>query len=131
MARKLKMGLDSYLTGDRYVPEFQNNLPRAKIDNFPVESYKLNIGYWRKFWALHNFITENFGENGCNECSKINLDVDDLLEIAKAVEDGLEIKGDEISVYYVAETAKIFRNAAEWLSKKDYTWKSVDYRGSW
>ena len=130
------MGLDSYLTGDRYVPEFQNNLPRAKIDNFPVESYKLNLGYWRKYWALHNFITENFGHEGCIECGKISLDEECLLEIAKAVENGLENEGDEISVYFsekecVAETAEVFRNAAEWLCKKDNTWKSVVYRGSW
>ena len=41
------MGLDMYLTGDKFVPEYQDKFPRAKVDSYPVESQRLKLGYWR------------------------------------------------------------------------------------
>ena len=54
------MGLDMYLTGDKFVPDYQDKFPRAKVDSYPVESLRLQLGYWRKHWALHNYIEANY-----------------------------------------------------------------------
>ena len=131
------MGLDMYLTGDKYVPEHQDKLPRAKVDSYPVECLRLKMGYWRSHWALHNYIEENYSEGeGCN---KIELGPIALREIADAVEEGdlMDYSVDpETEAFHtepeqVAETLKILRDAADWLDKIDNTWKSVEYYGSY
>jgi len=130
------MGLDMYLTGDKFVPEHQDKLPRAKVDSYPVESQRLKMGYWRKHWALHNYINDNYCEDGS---VKIELESDDLRKIADAVEQGDLLDAgyrEEIDAWHkdpdkVAETLKILRDAADWLDKEDNTWKSVEYYGSW
>ena len=130
------MGLDMYLTGDKFVPEHQDNLPRAKVDSYPVESQRLKMGYWRKHWALHNYIDSNYCEDGS---VKIELESDDLRKIADAVEQGDLLDAgyrEEIDAWHkepekVAETLKMLRDAADWLDKEDNTWKSVEYYGSW
>ena len=131
------MGLDMYLTGDKYVPEHQDKLPRAKVDSYPVESLRLKMGYWRKHWALHNYIKENHDDD--EDSSKIELGPIALRDIADAVEqDKLPTNMDLLSAYafhkepeQVAATVKIFRDAADWLDILDNTWKSVEYCGSW
>ena len=126
-----------YLTGDKFVPEHQDKLPRAKVDSYPVESQRLKMGYWRSHWALHNYIEENYSEGeGCN---KIELGPIALREIADAVEEGdlMDYSVDpETEAFHtepeqVAETLKILRDAADWLDKIDNTWKSVEYYGSY
>ena len=131
------MGLDMYLTGDKFVPEHQDNLPRAKVDSYPVESQRLKMGYWRKHWALHNYIEANY--NGFAELGKVELGPTSLREIADAVEQGKIPDADyseTIDAYHkepeqVAKTVKTLRDAADWLVKEDNTWKSVEYYGSW
>ena len=131
------MGIEMYLTGDKFVPEHQDNLPRAKVDSYPVEGLRLKMGYWRSHWALHNYIEENYSEGeGCN---KIELGPIALREIADAVEEGdlIDYSVDpETEAFHtepeqVAETLKILRDAADWLDKIDNTWKSVEYYGSY
>ena len=130
------MGLDMYLTGDKFVPEHQDNLPRAKVDSYPVESQRLKIGYWRKHWALHNYIMDMTHPI---DDAKIELDADELRTIADAVEQGKlpdANYSDEVDAHHkepdqVAKTAKILRDAADWLDKEDNTWKTVEYYGSW
>ena len=130
------MGLDMYLTGDKFVPEHQDKLPRAKVDSYPVESQRLKMGYWRKHWALHNYIMDMIHPK---DGAKIELDADELRTIADAVEQGKMPDADyrdEIDAYHkepdqVAATVKTLRDAADWLEKDDNTWKSVEYYGSW
>jgi len=131
------MGLDMYLTGDKFVPEHQDNLPRAKVDSYPVESQRLKMGYWRKHWALHNYIEDNYNDG--ESLGKVELESDDLRKIADAVEQGDLLDAgyrEEIDAWHkepekVAETLKILRDAADWLEKDDNTWKTVEYYGSW
>jgi len=134
------MGLDMYLTGDKFVPEHQDNLPRAKVDSYPVESQRLKMGYWRKHWALHNYINDNYNMDTDGESlGKVELGPISLREIADAVEQGKLPDADyseETDAYHkepeqVAETVKTLRDAANWLDKEDNTWKSVEYYGSW
>jgi len=133
------MGIEMYLTGDKFVPEIgcQDKLPRAKVDSYPVESLRLQMGYWRKHWALHNYIMDNYSEE--EGPSKIELGPIALREIADAVEQGKLPDADyspQTDAIHkepeeVAETLKMLRDAADWLEKKDNTWKSVEYYGSW
>ena len=131
------MGLDMYLTGDKYVPEHQDNLPRAKVDSYPVESQRLKMGYWRKHWALHNYIEANYNDG--ESLGKVELGPIALREIAYAVWNGdlpdanYSPQTDAIhkEPEEVAKTVKMLRDAADWLEKKDNTWKSVEYYGSW
>jgi hypothetical protein len=124
-----------YLTGDKFVPEYQDKFPRAKVDSYPVESLRLQLGYWRKHWALHNYIEANY--NGFAELGKVDLDSEALRIIADAVEQGKMPDADyfdEVDAHHkepeqVANTVKVFRDAADWVDGGD--WRSVEYVGSW
>jgi hypothetical protein len=132
------MGLDMYLTGDKYTPSFGDS-KREVVDGYEVESQRLKLGYWRKHWALHNYIEENYSEN----VGGFNLESEDLRDIATAVEGGKLVDPDDLdempsyrSVYahwrepeQVRETVNTFRKAADWLDGGE--WRSVEYVGSW
>ena len=132
------MGLDMYLRGDKFVSSFDNERP--KIDGFEVESYRLDLGYWRKFAPLHHFIVERFAD-GKDDCRPIDLSSDDLIVIADALEaDGLPTNDDCHGFFFGNsdhwdemrkddENAEVFRKAAAWL--KSNTWNSVEYQASW
>jgi hypothetical protein len=129
------MGLDMYLTGDKFTPTHDNKHKRALVDGYEVTSLRLDLGQWRKHWALHNFIDQHY-----SDClHEISLNSNQLLEIAEAVEQGRMPDADyspEIDAHYkepeqVAKTAKIFRDAAAWLQRDDGFWRDVTYSGSW
>ena len=133
------MGLDMYLTGDKYTPSFSDN-GREVVDGYEVESQRLKLGYWRKHWALHNYIEENYSENNGG---RFHLESEDLRDIATAVEGGKLVDPDDLddmpsyrSVYshwrepeQVRETVNTLRKAADWLDGGE--WNSVEYVGSW
>tara|TARA_B110000858_G_scaffold178684_1_gene214668 strand:- start:363 stop:761 length:399 start_codon:yes stop_codon:yes gene_type:complete len=132
------MGLDMYLTGDKFTPSF-GNTPRETADGFEVESQRLSLGHWRKHWALHNYIEDHYGD----ENHRVSLDRDELREIATAVEGGKLVDPDDDmpsyrSVYayhkepeQVRETVDTLRKAADWLDLDDGFWRSVEYHGNW
>jgi hypothetical protein len=74
------MGLDMYLTGDKFTPTHDNKHKRALVDGYEVESQRLALGYWRKHWALHNYIDENYESNSEG---RVYLESEDLRDIAK------------------------------------------------
>ena len=133
------MGLDMYLTGDKYTPSFGDS-KREVIDGYEVESQRLKLGYWRKHWALHNYIEENYGES---DGGRFHLESEDLRDIGKAVAEGKLVDPDDLddmpsyrSVYahwrepeQVRETVNTLRKAADWLDGGE--WNSVEYVGSW
>tara|TARA_R110000796_G_scaffold69616_1_gene158578 strand:+ start:20 stop:427 length:408 start_codon:yes stop_codon:yes gene_type:complete len=135
------MGLDMYLTGDKFTPT-HDGAKRAEVDGYDVESQRLALGYWRKHWALHNYIEEH--HNPYSE-GKVDLDSEVLRIIADAVEQGLLVDPDDggdmphyqdVYAYHrepeqVANTVKILRDAADWLDRDDGFWRSVEYHGSW
>jgi hypothetical protein len=132
------MGLDMYLTGDKYTPSFGDN-KREVVDGYEVESHRLKLGYWRKHWALHNYIEENYGST---DDHRFHLESDDLRDIATAVADGKLVDPvddympsyAEVYAYHrkpeqVRETVNALRKAADWLDGGE--WRSVEYVGSW
>jgi hypothetical protein len=133
------MGLDMYLTGEKFHPNRTGTL-RESVDGYPVQSKILDLGYWRKHWALHDYIVNQFpaGEY------KVELDSDKLREIADHVKCGKLVDpddGEEMphykSVYefhrepeQVKRTVETFTKAADWLDRNDNFWRSVYYEGS-
>jgi len=129
------MGLDMYLRGHKFTPNYDKKHQRQKVDGYEVTSLELDIGQWRKHWALHTYINDNYGNENRHQ---FPLEKEELLEIADAVEKGeLPDAGcAEIDFYHtepeqVAKTAKILRDAAAWLQREDGFWRDVEYTGSW
>tara|TARA_R110000851_G_scaffold200969_1_gene352129 strand:- start:16 stop:441 length:426 start_codon:yes stop_codon:yes gene_type:complete len=141
------MGLDMYLTGDKFTPTHDDSVKyrilhkRALVDGYEVESQRLSLGQWRKHWALHNYIEANYEEVD----GKVEFTDEELLEIADAVEQGLLVDPDDggdmphyqnVYAYHrepeqVAKTVKTFRDAYAWVTRDDGFWRDVTYQGSW
>ena len=90
------MGLDMYLRGDKFISKWDHSqqkpeggsleVDRPVIDGFEVETYVLDMGYWRKFAPLHVYIVNEFAD-GVDECQRIDLEADQLRKIANALRD--------------------------------------------
>jgi len=91
------MGLDMYLTADRYLWEFQeedkkNSEVVGKIfpelsENMRVKEITAEILYWRKANAIHKWFVDNV-QDGVDECQKSYVtqeNLQNLLETCKAV----------------------------------------------
>lgn len=91
------MGLDMYLYASKYESKSQwrNNKEEVKgfypselqdlqtdifERNFVSKETQYQIGYWRKFNALHNYIVKNFAD-GVDKCQQIYLSTKDLEQI--------------------------------------------------
>jgi hypothetical protein len=129
------MGLDMYLIGEKITST------RDIVDGYKVISVSLDLGQWRKHWALHKYIMDMIHPM---DGAKIELDAEEMRRIADAVEQGKLPDAKEWAHYsdedritfhkkpnQVAKTLKILRDAADWLDKEDNAWKSVEYYGSW
>ena len=138
------MGLDSYLYKKTYVQNWEHT-PSERMYSVSVKKGGFNskikperisyiieqVGYWRKFNALHNHIVENYAD--CrDECQQIGLHEDDLREIlntlnqAKDVLDrnvSDEVKADKLS-RILPTSEGFFFGATEY---GDYYEECVDY----
>lgn len=90
------MGLDQYLHAKRYTSpsEWRNdeekqlfsNLARlANVDefmetDFPAISMEVNVGYWRKQNAIHNWFVQNC-QDGEDECQQVGVAREKLEEL--------------------------------------------------
>lgn len=73
------MGLDMYLSIKRNL-EFKR-LNMEEYDGLYYEKIELvGIGYWRKFWALHDYIVKCYG-GGVDDCQPIYLSKEDIEHI--------------------------------------------------
>jgi len=128
------MGLDMYLTGKKFIPNHEGN-QREVVEGYEVSSMDLDLGQWRKHWALHKCIEQDYVKSG----GKVLLEAAFLLEIADAVEQGNLPEADyspQTDAFHkepeqVANTVKIFRDAHAWVTREDGLWKDVEYQGSW
>lgn len=71
------MGLDMYLTGERYLTK-----PRTGSGQIATETY--DLGYWRKHPNLHGFIVRAYAD-GIDDCQPIRLTTERLETIRRAV----------------------------------------------
>jgi hypothetical protein len=142
------MGLDMYLTGDKFFTTFDksyNEIERPiDLDGDSIQTISNDLGYWRKFGPLHTYIVDTFA-GGVDECQRIELEEVDLLKIAEALM-GNSIAKDEDSVGCFFGSPEMwaeyrgdkeshsatFIAASEWLRKQpDTQWRSVYYQASW
>jgi len=104
------MGLDMYLYKNTYVQNWEHQTPQqrhtisVKLGDNVREDIKPQriayiveqIGYWRKFNALHHWFVENCAE-GVDECQQIRVNTHDLrvlLETLKEVDNAIK-EGNE------------------------------------
>jgi len=164
------MGLDMYLSGEKYyVPDYDTlrkqyeqgeDRPSPEevkkmgqpldADGEHVSSTQHDLGYWRKFAPLHEYIVKTFAD-GVDECQRIDLTGEDLEKIAGALtEDALPSNEDCGGFFFgsaefwddhraeAVEHAEKIRAAARWLeaapkhpSGSHAQWRSVHYQASW
>lgn len=155
------MGLDMYLYRQSYVQNWEHQKPEQrhtitiKKGNDVREDIKPEriayvieqVGYWRKFNALHNWFIEKCG-NGEDNCQKIYIsqqdfqDLHDTLTMVKnALDEGDEEKAmellppvsgfffgsDEIDEYYkadVIEALELIENIVNEDCNEDYYYQS-------
>ena len=131
------MGLDMYLTGEKYFcayPPDEARIPRE--DGFEVRSHMLRLGYWRKHPNLHGYIVDNYAK-GFDNCEPIFLDEDQIEEIIAAIT--AETLPHTEGFFFGAsdgtekdEDLKIFTGALAWLrSPEKGVFKSIHYQASW
>ncbi len=129
------MGLDMFLMGEKFIPTHDNKHTRPTVDGYKVSSTILDLGQWRKHWALHECIEQDYVKSG----GRILLEPEFLLEIADAVKQGNLPEANyspQTDAFHkepkeVAKTVKIFRDAYDWVNREDGFWRSVYYEGSW
>ncbi len=131
------MGLDMYLYGKKFIwGNFEHPETNRKEDGFEIKGVTLELGYWRKHPNLHGYIVNTFA-SGVDECQEIELDVDALKRILKAVE-GDDLPFTEGFFFGKSDasdkkpTIKILKDAIKWLkTDNDLESRSVYYHASW
>lgn len=133
------MGLDMYLTGEKYfIHDWEHPDRNQTEDGLRLKCRRLELGYWRKHPDLHGYIVENFA-NGVDNCHEIELSVSDIQRIILAIESGDlpktigfffgESQNDEEQRN---DAISILLDAKKWLEiEEEGVWKSVYYRASW
>ena len=145
------MGLDMYLRGDKFISKWdfsqsqENGMPlevkRPVVDGFEVSEQVLDLGTWRKFAPLHNFIVNKFAK-GKDNCQPIHLVAKDLRKIAKALRKNELPKNDDCHGFFFGgdeiwdkerakaeDHAKLFDKAADWSESSSLN--TVTYVASW
>jgi hypothetical protein len=112
------MGLDSYLYKKTYVQNWELDSPEEKYSvevkkggfNSKIKPERISyiieqVGYWRKFNALHGYIVDTFasGEDNCQQIYLDNYNLIQILDTLKQAKDILdsdasdEVKSDKLS----------------------------------
>jgi hypothetical protein len=124
------MGLDMYLTGDRY---FMGPRTRGQL-----KAERYDLGYWRKHPNLHGFIVQTFAD-GEDDCRPIDLDAAHIKHIIHAITHrqlpettGFFFGESEDTDEQIAHDVAIFEEALKWLSiEEPGVWRTVMYQASW
>ena len=166
------MGLDMYLYANKYdnkstynydeekkdkvsktfYPRALNKLARKHADyNFLSKETFYQIGYWRKFNALHGFIVEHYAD-GRDECQKIYLSKDDIKEILNTLKEvkanpnsamgimpptsGFFFGSKDIDEWFIKDveySIELFEDVLEMLEKNDKrkNYYEIYYQASW
>jgi len=154
------MGLDMYMYVSEYESRFDTNkkgnfYPKKLEDfekdiserNFVSKETKYQVGYWRKFNALHNYIVEHFadGNDDCrpvyigynelellrNVCKDV-LDNHDLASELLPTQDGFFFGSTEYDEWYFENleySLDLFNKLLEFCNKNPST--DIYYKASW
>lgn len=96
------MGLDMYLTAERYLskyfdPEDDNKINainemfgiKDSTEDFGAKRVVFNVAYWRKANAIHNWFVQNV-QDGVDECQKSYVSSEQLQSLIMVCKDVLE-----------------------------------------
>lgn len=131
------MGLDMYLTGEKYLlTDCDNPAGNLTEDGFALVRKLVRLGYWRKHPNLHGFIVRAFAD-GEDNCRQIHLEAADIERIIDAVTRG-ELPHTDGFFFGKSDGSekpndlRILNNALEWLrTPETNVWRSVTYQASW
>ena len=154
------MGLDMYLHAEKFISgseitrddEFSKILAAMNVNEADTEKFltiSIDVGYWRKANAIHNWFVENV-QDGEDNCERYYVKHEQLEELKHDCEDALRayLEGDkveaenllapksgfffgstEIDEYYAKDLNNTISIVDKVLTKfKDY---SIYYRSSW
>jgi hypothetical protein len=129
------MGLDMYLTGNRFIHHMDKRRPAIRKRG-EKKGELFELGYWRKHPNLHGYIVQTFAD-GKDECQKIDLSAEGIRQIIAAIE--AEDLPETTGFFFgTSDGSKktddliIFREALAWLETKDEeAWRGVYYQASW
>jgi len=136
------MGLDMYLTGEKFFSSLRGGRPKDD-EGYVIEKNVLELGYWRKHANLHGYIVATFANNVDN-CQDIELDLDSLKQLLEIVKDPANMPKTEGFFFgesandeqQIKEDTEIITRAIGFLTSPAVTqekdvWRSVHYRASW
>lgn len=155
------MGLDMYLKASKYVggwevsgtkETFKNILKAANIpeeladDNAPSLTVEVNVGYWRKVNAIHNWFVKECGD-GRDECQDIYVTPSKLTELRDLCSSLLKDRNEERAMKELSPQSGFFfggTNVDSWywegledtvkiINKvlKNFLEYDIYYRASW
>lgn len=89
------MGLDMYLTADRYISKYTDEDAKEKLNSLDIHptanadvcSITYDIAYWRKANAIHQWFVKHC-QNGIDECQRSYVaheQIDKLVQLCKSV----------------------------------------------
>lgn len=132
------MGLDSHLRGRRVY--FGKALKDE--EGFDIVAVEVDLGYWRKHWALQSYVTDHFGE-GNDGSGPIDLSIEQLheiLDVADMLRDDEDAMTEEYRKALAEETREQITRAIAFLtiptvlpdnSDMPTMWRSVFWVASW
>jgi len=101
------MGLDMYLTAEKYISGYDHNpkeerrqfedvlkasgLAGQQMPGTPSIMVSLTVGYWRKANAIHNWFVTNV-QDGNDECQDSNVSHEQLEELLSLCQDVLKTR---------------------------------------
>lgn len=128
------MGLDSYLYAHTFVSSLYGEEGEAEIfnsikelmraspfveeDQLHFAGAKIQVGYWRKFNALHNYIIKNIA-NGVDICNPIEFTRHEITKLVSVLE---EVNEDN-AVELFPTTSGFFFGSTDY---DDYYFKQVN-----
>ena len=147
------MGLDMYLKGKRFLwsHDGERDEMTKKLgdipDGFKLSNIEIEVGYWRKANAIHQWFVDNIQE-GTDECQESYVDVDSLKELQSVVnevlddhnkanellpiQEGFFFGSKEYDEYYFGDL-KYTKELIELIIETDLNNKGYDlyYQSSW
>ena len=132
------MGLDMYLRAKKCLREsidFPEDLSaKFKKQDEGIMIAQWEVGYWRKFWDLHNYIAETIYEPNENDnCNEKYLDpeqIENIIGFLKEYKQKVEVgeynetyfNNKEEAIKYVDKAIETFQSAYELSGEYDFVY---------
>ena len=127
------MGLDMYLTAEKYVSGYSDVPTRDKImaalnDYPPLRDegahavVNVSVAYWRKANAIHNWFVENV-QDGEDKCEKTYVPFDKLKELVATCERLLVKRDPELAAEELPTTGGFFFGPTDY---DDWYWGNLE-----